>query len=175
MLGRLARWLRALGYDTAYDPAVDDPDLVARAGAEGRVLLTRDRHLVEHLRPARPVLVRSEAPLAQLREVAEACRLGPPPGLFARCTVCNGALRPATAAEVEARVPDRVRRRGGAVWRCDGCGRVYWDGSHTRRMRRTLAAAFPEWAGRLDQPRPGEGGAATPTGGSGGSPSGPGP
>jgi hypothetical protein len=60
MLGRLARWLRVLGHDTAYETDVDDPDLVARADAEGRVLLTRDRHLVTHLRPARsPPLSRS--------------------------------------------------------------------------------------------------------------------
>ena len=145
MLGRLARWLRALGYDAAYDPAVDDPDLVAWADGHARVLLTRDRRLVEDLRPARSVLVRSGAPLAQLRETVEACGLGAPPGLFTRCTVCNGALRPATAEEVEALVPKRVRERGGAVWRCAACGRAYWDGSHTGRMRRTLAEAFPEW------------------------------
>lgn len=145
MLGRLARWLRTLGYDTAYDPSVDDPDLVAQADAEGRVLLTRDRHLVKHLRPARSVLVRSDAPLAQLREVVGACGLGPPTAPFSRCTVCNGPLRPATAEEVAASVPELVRERGGAVWRCGACGRTYWDGSHTRRMRRTLADAFPEW------------------------------
>ena len=145
MLGRLARWLRTLGYDTAYDPAVHDPALVAWADRHARVLLTRDRRLVADLRPARSVLVRSDAPLVQLRETAEACGLGAPPGLFARCTVCNGVLRPATAAEAEALVPARVRERGGAVWRCGACGRAYWEGSHTGRMRRTLAAAFPEW------------------------------
>lgn len=145
MLGRLARWLRTLGYDTAYDPSADDPVLVAQADAEARVLLTRDRRLVADLRPARSVLVRSDAPLAQLHEVAEACGLAAPPGLFTRCAVCNGVLRPATVTEAGALVPPRVRERGGAVWRCPSCGRAYWDGSHTRRMRATLAAAFPEW------------------------------
>ena len=52
MLGRLARWLRVLGYDTTYDPGLTDPPLVALAAAEDRVLLTRDRHLMTHLRPA---------------------------------------------------------------------------------------------------------------------------
>ena len=154
MLGRLARWLRTLGYDTAYDPSVDDPALVAQADAQARVLLTRDRRLVADLRPARSVLVRSDAPLAQLREVAEACGLAAPPGLFTRCAVCNGALRRATAAEVATLVPERVRERGGAVWRCPGCGRAYWDGSHTRRMRATLTAAFPEWDVRGGAGRP---------------------
>ncbi len=67
MLGRLARWLRTLGFDTFYDPAVHDPQLVVLAAAEGRVLLTRDRHLVEHLRPERALLVTHDAPLDQLR------------------------------------------------------------------------------------------------------------
>lgn len=144
MLGRLARWLRVLGLDTAYDPEVDDPDLVARADAEGRWLLTRDRHLVEHLRPRHAVLVRSDAPLRQLREVAEAAGLGPPFDPFSRCPVCNEALRAATAEEAEALVPEASRGLA-PVRRCPACGRVYWRGSHTDRMRRALAEAFPGW------------------------------
>lgn len=62
MLGRLARWLRTLGFDTRYDPAIHDPELVALAAAEGCVLLTRDRHLIEHLRPGRALLVTDDAP-----------------------------------------------------------------------------------------------------------------
>lgn len=146
MLGRLARWLRVLGHDTAYDANIDDPDLVARANAEGRILLTRDRHLVTHLRPEQPVLIQSDVPLDQLHEVVSACDLGPPGALFTRCIVCNGALRPATQAEQRDLVPDDARELPGPVRRCPRCLRVYWLGSHTKRMRRTLAAAFPEWS-----------------------------
>lgn len=146
MLGKLARWLRVLGLDTAYDAEIDDHALTERADAEGRVLLTRDRHLVEHLRPRRSVLIRSDVPLDQLRQVVRACDLGPPAELFTRCPVCNGALRPATIAEREALVPERSRDLPGPVRRCPRCLRVYWLGSHTERMRRTLAAAFPEWS-----------------------------
>ena len=146
MLGRLARWLRVLGYDTAYETDIDDPDLVERADAEGRVLLTRDRHLVTHLRPERSVLVQSDVPLEQLREVVDACDLEPPGELFTRCPVCNGALRPATETERRDLVPDDARDLPGPIRRCPRCGRVYWLGSHTKRMRQTLAAAFPEWS-----------------------------
>lgn len=145
MLGRLARWLRVLSYDTAYDAEIDDPDLVARADAESRVLLTRDRHLVTHLRPARSVLIHSDVPLDQLHEVVGACDLGPPAELFTRCPVCNGALRPATPVEQRDLVPVAAQALPGPVHRCPRCGRVYWLGSHTERMRRTLAAAFPAW------------------------------
>lgn len=144
MLGRLARWLRVLGLDAVYDPETDDPDLVALADAEGRWLLTRDRHLVEHLRPRHAVLVGSDRPLRQLREVAGAAGLEPPFTLFTRCPVCNGALRAATAEEAETLVPEASRGLG-PVRRCPNCGRVYWRGSHTERMCRALAAAFPHW------------------------------
>lgn len=145
MLGRLARWLRILGLDTVYDPSLDDPALVALADAEGRALLTRDRHLVEHLRPPRALLVRSDAALDQLREVVQEFGIGPPFGLFTRCPVCNGALRPATDEEAATLVPEQSRDVPGPVRRCPDCGRVYWQGSHTERMRRALVDAFPDW------------------------------
>ncbi|HYR12237.1 MAG TPA: Mut7-C RNAse domain-containing protein [Longimicrobium sp.] len=145
MLGRLARWLRTLGFDTFYDPAVHDPGLVALAAAEGRVLLTRDRHLVEHLRPERALLIAEDTPLDQLREVVAACGLAPPAALFTRCPVCNTGLRPATQDEAATLVPEASRGLPGAVTRCPGCGRVYWEGSHTRRMREALSRALPGW------------------------------
>lgn len=144
MLGRLARWLRTLGFDTRYDPDVHDPDLVRMAAAEGRVLLTRDRHLVAHLRPERAVLITDDAPLAQLRQVVDAFHLSPPARLFTRCLVCNGELRPATPQEA-AQVPEASRGLPGPIHRCPDCARLYWHGSHTRRMRDTLAQALPGW------------------------------
>lgn len=145
MLGRLARWLRTLGLDTAYDPAVHDPELVALAAAEGRVLLTRDRLLIEQLRPERALLIIHDAPLDQLRQVVDACGVRPPDALFSRCPVCNGVLRPATADETATLVPEASRGLPGPVRRCPDCGRVYWEGSHTRRMRQALARALPGW------------------------------
>ena len=145
MLGRLARWLRTLGFDTLYDPAVHDPQLVALANAEGRLLLTRDRLLVEHLQPERALLITEDAPLNQLRQVVDGCGLSPPEALFSRCVVCNGVLRPATPDEAATLVPEASRGLPGAVTRCPGCGRVYWEGSHTRRMRDQLSRALPGW------------------------------
>src|SRR5690242_1416635 len=99
MVARLARWLRVLGYDTVWDPALDDHALVALAAAEDRVLLTRDRHLLRELRPARALEIRSDVPLEQLRAVVEALALGAPGELFTRCLVCNAPLHDVDAGE----------------------------------------------------------------------------
>jgi uncharacterized protein with PIN domain len=145
MLARLARWLRVLDFDTAFDPALPDREMVALAGEEDRILLTRDRHLVEHLRPARALLIRSDAPLAQLRETIEAFRLEPPAELFRRCLVCNTELVEAPPDGVADRIPPGARAFSDVVRRCPTCGRLYWPGSHTRRMRAALASALPAW------------------------------
>jgi uncharacterized protein with PIN domain len=147
MLGRLARWLRALGYDTTYDPALPDPALVRLADAEQRILLTRDRHLLRELRPARAHEVRHDAPLVRLRALVRALQLAPPAALFTRCLVCNAVLSaPLPADEAAPLLPPAARGLPGPVRRCPACGRVYGEGSHVRRMRQALAAALPGWA-----------------------------
>jgi hypothetical protein len=145
MLGRLARWLRVLGWDTAYDPATHDAALVDWARREDRVLLTRDRPLLVELRPGRAVLIVADRALDQLRQVVTEVGLGAPGELFTRCLVCNTELRPATEAEWATLVPSEARALPGPVRRCPGCRRVYWPGSHARRMRAALGRAFPEW------------------------------
>jgi len=133
MLGRLAKWLRLLGYDTAYDNAATDPELARRARAEGRVLLTRDRELAAR-RGLRTLLIQSEVLEEQVREVRDGLPPPPHPAL-SRCTVCNGVLEPASPAEIAGRVPPYVLRTQTKFHRCPGCGRVYWPGSHLRAMR----------------------------------------
>ena len=144
MLGRLARWLRVLGFDTRTEPELDDHALVRLADAEGRVLLTRDRHLVAELRPRRPLLITEDAPLEQLRQVIQHCGLEPPPALFTRCTVCNTLLVPGTEAD-RLTLPPKVHASSGSIRRCPTCERRYWPGSHTRRMTAALQRALPEW------------------------------
>jgi hypothetical protein len=145
MLGRLARWLRVLGFDTAYDATLPDPVLVRRAADERRLLLTRDRHLLRELRPARALEVRSQVPLEQLDEVVSALALAPPAALFTRCLLCNLVLSPVADAEASRLVPSSARGLPGPVRRCPRCGRVYWLGSHARRMRAALARVWPGW------------------------------
>lgn len=138
MLGRLARWLRALGYDTVYDPEIEDAELVRRSVEEERVILTRDRELAEAWRVEGCLVLGSDDPLQNLAVVDRELGLGWPRPLFRRCLACNEPLGEASAGEVERRAPDRVRARESRFRQCPSCKRVYWDGSHTRRMRRRL-------------------------------------
>lgn len=151
MLGRLARWLRTLGYDTAYEPEIDDAQLIRRAIEEERVLLTRDRGLAEAWRIEGCLVLATDDPLEGLAQVDRHFELGWPRPLFRRCLDCNRVLEQASPSEIERSVPERVRRRESEFRRCPGCERIYWEGSHTRRMRRRLE----ETLGRLGAREPG--------------------
>ncbi|HEX8275400.1 MAG TPA: Mut7-C RNAse domain-containing protein [Longimicrobiaceae bacterium] len=141
MLAGLARWLRVLGYDAAHEAAVDDAELVRRAAEERRLVLTRDRGLAEEWWTDGVLLLRAERPLEQLREVADATGIGPA-APFSRCTRCNLPLGDPPAGAMEARVPEEVRAGNRPLRGCAGCGRVYWEGSHTERMRRAVEGAL---------------------------------
>lgn len=145
MLGRLARWLRVLGYDTSFDTTLADPVLVQRADDEDRVLVTRDRHLLRELRPLRALEVRQDEPLQQLQSVVRELALAPPRELFTRCLLCNTLLDVLPPAQALPLLPQGVRAIPGPVRRCPVCGRLYWDGSHVRRMRAALERALPGW------------------------------
>jgi uncharacterized protein with PIN domain len=138
MLGRLARWLRILGYDTRYEAHVEDAVLVQRALREERVILTRDRALPEEFRVPALVLVEAERPEEQLRELVTRFGLDTEGRLFTRCSRCNGVLKPAPRHLIAGRVPPRVLRDHDRFKRCPGCGRVYWEGSHADRIRHAI-------------------------------------
>ncbi len=139
MLGALARWLRALDLDVAYDPALDDPDLVDRAVAEGRTILTRDRRLTERRLARNHLLIRSGVVDEQVRQVLTELGLHPDRAHFlGRCLRCNTPLEPVDAEAARTRVPPWVARSYDQFRACPGCGRVYWRGSHVERMARRM-------------------------------------
>lgn len=136
MLGRLTRWLRVLGYDTVFAPDTDDTELLRRARAEGRVLLTAD-HALAARRGARTLLIKAQDLADQLRQVRDA--LGPPPGAgFSRCVACNGELELADKSALVDRVPPYVFATQQEFHRCPDCGRIYWPGTHVEHMRAVL-------------------------------------
>jgi uncharacterized protein with PIN domain len=138
MLGRLARWLRFMGYDSTFDAAIEDEALVRQALDEDRVLLTRDRALPGEWSVPRVLVLESEALRDQLVEVTRELGLDWRARLFTRCSRCNTPLRELPGAEVAERLPPRVLREQERFASCPTCNRVYWAGSHSDRMRRVL-------------------------------------
>lgn len=139
MLGRLARWLRLLGYDTTYARDWSDHRIAARARAEGRIVLTRDRELARR-RGIQCLLIERQDLEGQLEEICLA--LGPPPpSLRPRCPVCNAMLRPLADDEARRRVPPYVYRTHERFRYCAHCDRVYWPGSHWEDVEKTIDRA----------------------------------
>jgi uncharacterized protein with PIN domain len=136
MLGRLAKWLRLLGYDTVYDNAASDPELARRSRAEGRILVTRDRELSAR-RGLRTLLIRSEKLEEQVEEVRDAFA-SPSPTPLSRCAVCNAELETVSPADVVSLVPPYVLKTQSEFRRCPGCGRVYWPGTHLEEMQKQM-------------------------------------
>ena len=141
MLAGLARWLRVLGLDCAYDPALGDAELVAAAHAGERWILTRDRKLVERRLARRHLLVDSDEVPAQLRQVLQHFALRVDADrLLSRCLRCNTPLVELDPAGARGRVPPFVALTQERFRECPGCGRVYWRATHVERMRQRLQA-----------------------------------
>jgi uncharacterized protein with PIN domain len=137
MLGRLAKWLRILGYDTAYSPHRDDNQLVRLARAEGRLLLTRDRELARR-RGLQCLLIESDHLEEQLGQVlAELALTGE--HSFSRCPVCNTPLQKVEKPKLEGRVPPHIFRTHQDFSLCPNCDKIYWPGTHWARMQEKLA------------------------------------
>jgi len=141
--GRLARWLRALGHDATYERRLEDAELVRRALAEDRVLVTRDRDLTQRRviqsGRLRAILLRDDDLQSQLRQVVAELGLRCEAS-FTRCLECNLPLEERQPVQVAALVPPYVRATQTRYSQCPGCSRVYWAGTHWRRMRDSVAA-----------------------------------
>ncbi|HID95228.1 MAG TPA: hypothetical protein EYP53_04125 [Candidatus Latescibacteria bacterium] len=138
MLGRLAKWLRILGYDTCYCRRISDAELLRRAAAEHRIILTRDTRLIERIFSGNYLLIKSEDLRGQLRQVLGELNLDTRRYLFSRCLVCNHPILPVEPEEVRGRVPSYVFQTQTEFSTCPGCERIYWKGTHYERILETL-------------------------------------
>lgn len=155
MLLRLGRWMRLMGQDVANPEGAEDSELLQRARAEQRTLVTRDRRLAEACESAgtKCILVKSSDLEDQLGEMADqgiSLMLDP-----RRCTLCNSPLesleRSSAWESAEKRgslervLPKRAETdsEGRATWRCTGCGKLYWEGAHWKRMKEILEHISP--------------------------------
>jgi uncharacterized protein with PIN domain len=138
-LGTVARRLRLVGVDAAYDRDADDDQLIERANEARRVLLTQDRGLLRRHSLWLGAYVRGARPDDQFADVLS--RFAPPLAPWTRCTACNGLLVPAAKADVAPQLEPGTRRTFDSFSRCESCGRVYWRGAHSWRLQATIDAA----------------------------------
>jgi uncharacterized protein with PIN domain len=152
-LGRLARYLRLLGFDTVYRNDWTDDHLVEAALSDLRIILTRDRGLLKRSAVDHGYLLRHTDPTGQLAEVVERFDLGDSLRPLTRCPVCNGIVGQVAKEEIIGRLPPRTAQYYDEFWRCEECGRLYWKGGHHRSLEalvRSVAAA----SGGSRAPRP---------------------
>ena len=147
MLGRLARWLRLLGFDCAWEAHIPDERLVRRGVEEGRLILSRDRALADEWWVSDIHRVQAEKVRDQLAEVLRRFDLAAEISLLTRCSQCNEPLAPLPAALAAERVPARVFERQRRFSACPACQRVYWEGTHTDRIKRFVAGIVAEASG----------------------------
>jgi len=139
MLHRLVRWLRALGIDTIWEDRIADGELVRRALSEHRWILTLDKRIAEEWRVGNVLLLKSEETFEQLDEIAKRFNLRITDRIFKRCLVCNTLLRRASVDEITASdTPENVRTTQNDFQFCSSCDKIYWQGSHTERMKKAL-------------------------------------
>jgi hypothetical protein len=141
MLGKLARWLRYLGYDAVY-MREDDAAVAYRARAEDRVLLTRDHGLARR-RGLRVILVSSGVLEAQLRQVIDQVGL-PPEGTAPRCMACNVPVVSVSQVVAAKQVPAYVARTHTCFDQCPECGKIYWRGTHRQGMEDLICQALAD-------------------------------
>lgn len=141
-LGGLARMLRMLGFDTLYDNAIADREILELAARERRVILTRDRELLKCREVMHGCFVHARKPEAQLKEVVARYRLERRMRPFTLCLHCNLRLEAVERSVAKERVPERIALRYAEFMRCRGCEGIYWQGSHWERMREMLGASL---------------------------------
>jgi uncharacterized protein with PIN domain len=145
MLGRLARWLRILGFDTEYADDTGDMEIAQRAAEESRILLTRDRELSAN-RNIRAIYIPDLELEDQLVTVMNSLGITPQVKTV-RCTLCNGTLSAITPAEASAEIGEGIASRHAVFYRCVRCGKIYWQGSHWDGIFRTVASVGSKCAG----------------------------
>lgn len=153
MLGRLARWLRILGYDTIYTRKGIDSLFIVRAYREDRIILTRNSKIYKKIGPERSLFIHFDNFRNQVSEVVDTLGLKFDSNIFlSRCLECNLLLIPLTGEEARARVPPYVFQTVEEFKACPQCSKIFWSGTHIEEMRK-LISAFWERKEKKDEGR----------------------
>lgn len=141
-VGKLAKWLRMIGYDTTLFDQWDDKYLINVALTENRILLTRDTQIMQrrviNIGEIKALLIASDNPLLQIQQVIQEFRLNPGLNPFKLCLECNQLLTPVNKADIQDRVPPYVYATKSQYVQCPDCRRIYWQGTHWQAMLKKL-------------------------------------
>jgi uncharacterized protein with PIN domain len=143
-LGKLAAYLRMLGFDTRYENSFEDGELALIASEEKRIILTRDRGLLKRKLVTHGYIVRETDPRVQIVEVIKRFDLSTSISAFKRCIRCNGLLQAVSKEKIIDRLQSNTIRYFDEFQTCSSCKRIYWKGSHYERMKKFIAAIFAE-------------------------------
>ncbi len=141
MLGGLARWLRAAGYDAEFEYGIDDGELIRRAQAGGRVILSSDgplfdRNVIKNGNVKAIYIPQQTSKLEQLKFVIDRLSL---PLLDPRCMACGGELGEVPKHSIMNEAPPLAYKNCDRFWRCTRCGRLLWHGTHWQKITKRLA------------------------------------
>ena len=134
MLGRLAKWLRILGYDTAYLPQLSPQGLIREGRQQDRFILTRDTRVLRQKGAPQVIFIHHDLFRDQLKQVIATFHLDPLVYLFTRCSECNELLVAVKKEEVHDQVPEYVWQTQSEFHQCPGCHRLYWGATHKEHV-----------------------------------------
>jgi len=137
-LGKLARYLRMLGYDSYYRNDLEDREIVIISGESNRIILTRDLQLLKHKTVTHGYYIRATDPHEQIKEVACRFNLDLTRKPFSICMECNGQLKPVDKSEIDDRLEPGTRKYFNEFYICDSCEKIYWAGSHLEKMKEMI-------------------------------------
>jgi uncharacterized protein with PIN domain len=141
-VGKLARWLRVMGYDTLLFRQKDDDEMIKIALSENRVILTKDAQLMKRRLVTngklKAMIIEQDDPATQLREAVKNLSLSYHFKPFSLCLECNHPLMPRTKEEVQNLVPPYVFKTQNEYMECPTCHRIYWQGTHWQAMVKQL-------------------------------------
>jgi len=144
MLGKLARWLRMLGHDVKYSDNLDDNQLFAIAKKEKKTLLTRDFKLYQYTttRGVNAFYVEGETEEERLAELSKRFKIELEIHMeTSRCPKCNTKVKPMAKEKVDGKVEKNTFQNYNEFWECPKCGKIYWQGAHWTKIKKTLDKA----------------------------------
>jgi len=137
-LGKLARKLRLLGFDTYFESNLEDNEIIRMSLAEDRIVLSRDKELINSSRITQGYRILSSDPREQIREVMIRFDLQKNMNPFSRCIDCNGMIENVSKESVNEYLPPKTRQYFDEFFRCRDCGKIYWEGSHYENMKKQI-------------------------------------